>query len=127
MSLSQAFRFGAVGLANTFTGLLVIYGLKIFANVGDVEANMAGYAVGMTVSFWLNRRWTFGHYGSRSKSAPKFLVTMAIGYLLNLLTVLVALRVFGVNSYVAQALGIAPFTITSFFLCKYWVFRASAA
>lgn len=127
MSLSQLASFGAVGLVNTLFGLTVIYGLKLLFGTGDVEANVIGYAAGMVVSFGLNRRWTFNHQGSHSRSIPKFLATMAVGYALNLLTVLLAKHEFGLNAYLAQAMGVAPFTITSFLLCKYWVFRAPAA
>jgi putative flippase GtrA len=122
MSLSQAVRFGAVGLVNTFSGLLVIYSLKYFAGISDVKANALGYAVGMIVSFGLNRNWTFAHRGLHSRAALRFLVTMAVSYGVNLVVVLVALHAFGVNAYVAQVLGMPAFTITSFLLCKYWVF-----
>jgi putative flippase GtrA len=125
MSLSQAVRFGAVGLVNTFAGLLVIYSLKYFAAMSDVKANALGYAVGMIISFGLNRNWTFAHRGVHSHSAPRFLVTMAISYGVNLAVVLVALHAFGVNAYVAQVLGMPAFTVTSFLLCKYWVFPVS--
>ena len=41
---------------------------------------------------------------------------------MNLATVLVAIRG-GLDSYVAQALGIVPYTITTFIFSKYFVFR----
>lgn len=125
MSLAQSSRFGTVGLLNTFLTLAVIYALKLFAGAGDVAANALGYAVGMTVGFALNRSWTFSHQGSRASASVRYLATVAISYAMNLLVVMVAIRAFGVNGYVAQLLGIAPYTITSFLLCKYWVFRAS--
>jgi putative flippase GtrA len=124
MSLAQGLRFVAVGLVNTFTGLLVIYSLKYLAGTADVKANAIGYAVGMLVSFGLNRNWTFAHRGAPSRSVIRFLMTMAIAYAMNLLVVLVSLRALGVNAYIAQVLGMPAFTITSFLLCKYWVFKA---
>ena len=123
MNLNQVARFVAVGLINTCTGLLIIYALKFFAGFGDVEANIIGYAVGMFVSFALNRRWTFEYPGDYWASGFRFIATMVMGYSLNLLTVLAGLHVFGLNSYVAQLLGVPVFTLTSFLLCKYWVFR----
>jgi putative flippase GtrA len=124
MSLAQGVRFGAVGLVNTFAGLLVIYSLKYLAGTPDVKANAIGYAVGMLVSFSLNRNWTFAHRGAPSRSVIRFLMTMAIGYAMNLLVVLVSLRALGLNAYIAQVLGMPAFTMTSFLLCKYWVFKA---
>ena len=126
MSLAQGVRFGAVGLVNTFSGLLVIYSLKYLAGTSDVKANAIGYAVGMLVSFSLNRRWTFAHRGAPSRSIVRFLAAMLVSYGVNLLTVLVALRGLGLNAYVAQVLGVVPFTITSFLLCKFWVFKTDS-
>jgi putative flippase GtrA len=127
MSLSQAIRFGAVGLINTLVGLSAIYALKLFVGAGDVVANLLGYAVGVTVSFALNRKWTFAFQGDHWQASLRFVATMAMSYAVNLSIVLVALHVFKLNSYLAQALGIPPYTIVSFLLCKYWVFRAPPA
>ncbi len=127
MSVTQVARFVAVGLLNTCTGLLVIYALKLFTGLDDVRANVLGYAVGMTVSFCLNRNWTFGYSGGNWVPGIRFLMTMIMAYGLNLLTVLICLHPLGLNSYVAQALGIPPFTIASFLLCKYWVFSPNPA
>ncbi len=127
MSFTQVTRYVAVGVINTCTGLLVIYALKLFAGLGDVGANVLGYAVGMSVSFSLNRKWTFGYLGNYWASGLRFLVTMIISYGLNLLTVLLALHVLGLNSYVAQMLGVPPFTMASYLLCKYWVFSPNTA
>jgi putative flippase GtrA len=127
MSFTQVTRYVAVGVINTCTGLLVIYALKLFAGLGDVGANVLGYAVGMSVSFSLNRKWTFGYLGNYWASGFRFLVAMIVSYGLNLLTVLLALHALGLNSYVAQMLGVPPFTIASYLLCKYWVFNPNMA
>lgn len=42
---------------------------------------------------------------------------------MNLLTVMAAIEVFRINTYVAQALGVPPYTLTSFLLSKFFVFR----
>lgn len=126
MSLGQVIRYGAVGLFNTVSGLAVIYALKLFAGAGDVLANSIGYAAGMAISFGLNGGWTFNYQGAQIHALGRFVVTMAVSYSLNLLTVLLAIHHGGLNPYVAQALGVPPFTLCSFLLSKYWVFKVQA-
>ena len=119
----EAGRFLSVGVANTVVGLLVIYAAKWLLRMGDVAANALGYTVGLVVSFALNSRWTFAYQGPSLPALAKFVVVVAVGYAMNLLTVLGAIHLFDVNAYIAQALGIIPYTLTTFFASKYLVFR----
>ncbi|MEQ1601761.1 MAG: GtrA family protein [Methylophilaceae bacterium] len=122
----QFIKFLSVGVANTLVGLSVIYSAKWFFNVGDVAANALGYSVGLLVSFTLNSRWTFAHQGPRLPAMLKFLLVSLVAYGMNLLTVMIAIHYVGLNDYIAQALGIPPYTLTSFFASKYLVFRTKS-
>lgn len=117
-------RFLSVGVVNTLVGLLVIYLAKWFYNVGDVASNAVGYSVGLLVSFVLNSRWTFAYRGPLSPALAKFLLVALVAYGMNLLTVMVTIHYIGLNDYIAQALGIPPYTLTSYLASKYLVFRA---
>lgn len=119
----EAGKFLSVGIVNTATGLLIIYAAKWFLQMGDVAANACGYSIGLLISFALNSRWTFAYTGPQLHALAKFLLVALIAYAINLLTVVVAIRFFELNSYVAQAIGVPPYTLTSFFLSKYLVFR----
>jgi putative flippase GtrA len=116
-------RFLSVGVVNMVVGLLVIYAAKWFFQAGDVAANAIGYAVGLCSSFALNSRWTFGYRGPQLPALLKFLAVAAVAYGMNLLTVLVAIRYAGLNDYLAQALGIPPYTLTTYLASKFIVFR----
>lgn len=116
-------KFLGVGVVNTLVGLLVIYSAKWFFNFGNVYANALGYSVGLLVSFTLNSRWTFAHRGPRLPALVKFLLVSLVAYGMNLLTVMVAIHYIGLNDYIAQALGVPPYTLTSFLASKYLVFR----
>lgn len=120
----QFAKFLSVGVANTLVGLSVIYAAKWFFHFGDVSANALGYAVGLCVSFILNSRWTFAHRGPQLPALAKFLLISLVAYGMNLLTVMIAIHYVGLNDYIAQALGIPPYTLTSFFASKYLVFRS---
>ena len=121
--IQQFAKFLGVGVANTLVALFVIYGAKWFFNLGDVTANALGYGVGLFASFTLNSRWTFAHGGPQLPALAKFLLVALVAYGINLLTVLAAIHFAGLNTYLAQALGIPPYTLTAFFASKYLVFR----
>jgi putative flippase GtrA len=122
--VGQFAKFLGVGVANTAVALLVIYAAKWLGNLGDVAANAVGYGVGLFASFTLNSRWTFAHRGPQLPALGKFLLVALVAYGMNLLTVMAAIRYAGLNEYLAQALGIPPYTVTSFLASKYVVFRA---
>jgi len=120
----QLGRFLSVGAVNALLGLMLIYAAKWFFGAGDISANLFGYGVGMMVSFVLNSRWTFDFAGAWKPAFLKFIAVSALAYTANLLTVLVAIRSFAVNGYLAQALGIPVYTLTVFLASKYFVFRS---
>lgn len=120
-------RFLAIGVLNTFVGLATIYLCKWALETGDVIANMIGYAVGLINSFAWNRRWTFAHSGAALPAAMRFVIVFLFAYAVNLATVLAAIHVFGVNSYLAHALAIVPYTIFFYLGSKYFAFRSAPA
>jgi putative flippase GtrA len=120
-------RFLSVGVVNMVVGLLVIYASKWFFQAGDVLANATGYAFGLCTSFALNSRWTFEYRGPQLPAIAKFLVVAAVAYAVNLATVLVAIHYLGLNGYLAQAMGIPPYTLTTYLASKFLVFRRPPA
>jgi putative flippase GtrA len=123
--LPQLGRFLSVGVLNMVVGLLVIYACKWFFHAGDVAANAIGYGAGLVNSFVLNSRWTFRFQGPQLPALIKFLIVALVAYVANLLTVMLLIR-YGVDSYLAQALGIPPYTLTTYVASKFIVFRVQA-
>jgi putative flippase GtrA len=123
----QFAKFLCVGLLNTLVGLSVIYAAKWFLRMDDISANALGYAIGITVSFTLNSRWTFNHDGPQWPALIKFVLVSLVAYGMNLLTVMVSIHYLGLNDYLAQALGTPPYTLTSYFASKYLVFNTKPA
>jgi putative flippase GtrA len=121
--VAEVQRFVSVGLLNTIVGLAVIYAAKLLLQLGDAAANALGYSVGILLGFALNSRWTFAYRGASLPAFARFALTTCVAYVVNLATVLVAIRG-GLDSYVAQALGVVPYTVTTFIASKYFVFRA---
>ena len=115
-------KFLVVGAMNTAFGLITIYLCKSLLALDDLYANISGYSFGLILSFLLNRGWTFRHSGDVSAAMLRFLTIFALAYASNLLAVLIALRVFGVNSYLSQAMGIAPYAVIFYLCSRYFVF-----
>lgn len=121
---ASAARFLLVGVVNTLFGLLVIYALKWFLGMGDAVANLLGYLCGLSLSFLLNSRWTFRYSGPRLPALVKFLLVIGLAYGLNLATVLGAIHVLHVDTYLAHLLGIPPYTIFSYVCSRFLVFKS---
>ena len=121
----SAGRFLTVGMLNTVVGLTIIYLAKFLGGLGDFAANVTGYRVGLLLSFALNSTWTFKYDGMFLPAFGKFTLVFITAYLLNLVCVMVAIHQ-GLNSYLAQALGIIPYTVFTYLASRYLVFRRKA-
>ena len=60
---------------------------------------------------------------SATAGMAKFALVTIVAYGMNLITVLVAIRLVGLNEYFAQALGIVPYTLTAYLASRYLVFQ----
>ncbi len=124
-TLLQMARFGAVGLLNTALGLAAIYACMFFFGLGAELANGLGYAAGLSLGFWLNKRWTFASQRRIGDAAMRYALVLAGAWLINLAVVSVAAQN-GMNPYMAQLCGVAPYTLLSFAGCRFFVFPEAA-
>jgi putative flippase GtrA len=121
--LVQALKFGLVGLLNTGVGLSAIFLAISLLGLNPFRANIVGYAFGLSLSFVLNARWTFGGDINRS-NLIRFLAAFFGSYALNVV-VLIAATNCGVGPYHSQALAVGSYAIAFFLLSKTFVFSAS--
>lgn len=124
--LKRPIRFAIVGVLNTLVGLAIIFGGKYFLGMGDVAANVAGYAVGLMVSFLLNSAWTFEYGGPKLAAAARFLGVFGVSYVLNLAMVVGLIELAGVNGYLAQLAGMPVYMVCFFLLSRGYAFRHRA-
>jgi putative flippase GtrA len=113
-------RFAAVGLVNTAAGLAFIYSARA-SGLGEVSANATGYAVGVVISFGLNRHWTFRHRGPLLPNLLKFSMVLLMAWSANLATLLGLMR-FGVAAALAQAAAVLPYVLVSYLGFRWWAF-----
>ena len=107
-------RYIAAGVLNTLVGGSVILGL-LAAGAADLVANGAGFAVGLVLSFLLNRRWTFARRGRpEAAEAARFLIVVAAAYLCNV-AVLVAGGALGAGGTAAlHVMAVATYAALGF-------------
>lgn len=119
----QLLRFGFVGIINTSIGLLAIYSIIFFFHSGPILANFIGYSIGLVLSFYLNKVWTFTDNTSNKRVMLRYLTVASISYLSNLAVVFFGVNLYKIGPYLVQIFGISVYTLIMFIGCKWYVFN----
>lgn len=123
--IGQIIRYATVGLASNLA-LYVAYLAITFLGVGHKTAMTVLYAIGVGVTFTLNRNWTFKHKGHISKSFFSYLVIYALGYLLNFAALFLLVDRMGYSHQLVQGIMIILVALFLFILQKLIVFATPA-
>lgn len=121
----QLVRYGMVGIVSNGAGYLAY--LLITHMGGTPKLTMTAlYVMGATLGFFGNRNLTFAHSGSYLRSASRYFLMHAIGYLINFAVLLICVDRLGYPHQPVQAASIllvAAFLFTSF---KLFVFSSGS-
>jgi len=120
-TLVQFLSYNAVGIVNTIVGFGIVFGMMLLGASASVS-NMVGYGIGSVVSYFLNKRYTFNVEQNSKSMAIKFFAVLGVAYLINF-AVLQGLLYNGTNPYMAQVIAATTYTVSSFVLAKYLVFK----
>lgn len=115
-------KYGIIGVFNTLVGFGIIFFL-FFLGVYPELSNFIGYVIGFFVSYFLNKKYNFKSENSHKKDLPKFLLSMSLAYILNLLVLIICYRYLDVNVYISQILAGTVYVLTGYILSKIWVFK----
>lgn len=111
------------GIANSLVGWAVIFAC-LFAGMDGLSANAAGFAVGLVVSFTLNRRYVFGVKGAISgKEIARYLAAFALAYAVNVAVLAIAQSALGNANPLAQIPAIGAYWLVFFLLARHFVFN----
>ena len=119
-TLVQFFTYNLVGIANTITGFSIIFSL-MFLGLSATTSNFIGYALGSILSYYLNKKYTFKTSAKSKSMAVKFFTVLGIAYLLNFITLQWLLTF--MDPYLAQFCSAVVYTLSSFLLAKFFVFK----
>ena len=125
--MNQFSRFLSVGVANTALGYAVIFGCMYLAGLSPELSNAAGYAVGLLVSYFLNRHFTFRSAQRRSTEFVRFGIVFLVAYTANLVVLIVLVRTLEVHAGLSQLIAGIIYVGTAYLLNKHYVFRSSEA
>lgn len=115
-------RFLAGGAFNTACGFAAILLLGA-AGLSPAAANAGGFAIGLAISFAVNRRFVFRARGVPGAEFGRYLVAFLIAYVVNLAVLEALLRFTHLPTPVAQLVAVAAYALAMFLLCKSVVFR----
>lgn len=119
-------RYALVGLANSIVGYSAILFFEYGMRLSSTAANALGYAVGMLLSYLLNRSFTFRSRRSHRSAIPAFVIAVAVCYSLNL-AVLHALKALTTwPAALCQAAAVAAYAVSFFLVSRYSVFAGGA-
>ena len=117
----QIVRYAIAGVISNGVGYLLYLIATMFFGLGHKTAMTGLYSVGMAVSFYINRKWTFRGTGTIRRSAVRFFITMVMGYAINFLLLFVFVDLFGFAHQLIQPVAIALMAVYFFLLNKWYV------
>ena len=121
---TQFIRFAIVGTLSN--GLLYLFYLGLTSSgVGHKLAMSILYAVGIMQTFVFNKKWTFQHSGETRRAFARYWLAYAIGYVLNLVALLVLVDWARFPHQIVQGAMILVLAGFLFLLQKFWVFEKS--
>jgi putative flippase GtrA len=116
-------RYVIVGTGSNVTAYL-LYLLLTANGMAHTLAMSLLYGACVLQTFVFNRRWTFGHRGARPAVFFRYCLTYAVGYVLNVLALLVLVDRCGYSHQVVQGVMILCLALAVFLSQKYWVFQS---
>ena len=121
----QFSRYAVVGLLSNLAGYL-LYLLLTYAGMGPKSAMTLLYVVGVALSYYFNRGWSFGHQGNPGEAFARYGIAYALGYLLNFGLLWLGVDRLQLPHQFIQIVAIFVVAVFLFLLHRFWVFSPPA-
>ncbi len=119
----QVVRYIIVGVASNTIGYL-LYLMLTQLGVGHKTAMSCLYVIGVAFNFYLNRSWTFRSAQPVRTGLARFLLAIALGYLLNLVWLYVFVDLAGWRHELVQLAAIVVISVYFFMINKHYIHAA---
>lgn len=126
-------KFIIVGILNTIVGVVTMFLFYNQFNMGYWGASALSYFLGSTMSFFLNKKFTFNSKMPNKKAVVRFSVTILIcyifAYVLAKPLVIYCLNKINLNiatkliEQIAMLVGMGLFTISNYIMQRYFAFK----
>jgi len=120
----EAVKYIITGVASNTMGYLFYLAVTILLGLGHKTAMTGLYVIGAMVNFYVNRQWTFRGTGSVRYGLVRFLLAIALGYLLNLVGLFIFVDMVGWPHELVMAGAIVVMAVYFFSINKYYVHAA---
>lgn len=103
-------RYGLLGVGSNIA-LYLLFLLLVWAGVAPIVASGLCYILGVAISYFGNRRWTFASRSRHSRDLPRFLLAYGVGMGVTLASMFILLRLLGPAVAQLLTIGIAALSI----------------
>ncbi len=119
------FRYAIVGLLGAAVHLFILTVLVEWIHWDPIVSSIAGFLVVLTLSYWLNVKWSFEHaQQSHRKAIFRYTFVSVLGLYLNTLIMFCLVNRLGIWYLLGQAIATLIVPIHNFLLNFYWTFRS---
>lgn len=119
-------RFAIVGTGSN-AALYVAYLGMTALGVGPKTAMTIAFALGVVVTFALNRAWSFRSRREPGGAFARYVLTYVAGYALNFAALVLLVDVAGYRHELVQGLMVVVVAVVMFLLQRHWVFAEPTA
>jgi putative flippase GtrA len=127
MILQEARKFGRYVVAG-FVATGTHYGVMVILvsryELPEVVASSIGFIAGACVKYPLNYWAVFASGERHALAIPRFVLSLAIAFVLNAVLLAVLLRTLDVHYMVSQVLTTGAVLFVNYLLARYWIFPA---
>ena len=116
--------YAAAGFVATGTHYATMMGLVTWGGWPAVAATCAGFAAGACVKYPLNYWGVFASRQRHHIAAIRFVIALAVGFVLNAALLALLLRLVHVHYMILQVATTGVVLFANFALARYWVFLA---
>jgi putative flippase GtrA len=106
-------RYLAIGVINTIVGFGTIFSL-MYIGFNPFISNACGYAIGITVSYFLNKNLNFKSTRPHRIAYPRFIMSVLSAYAVNVTVLFVSYHIIGINKYLSQIIAGSFYVLIGF-------------
>ena len=117
----QFIRYAVVGLGSNIASYL-LYLLATWLGLGPKTAMTWLYLLGVLQTFVFNKKWSFRFGGAAAPALVRYAAAYAIGYVVNLLALMLLVDQVGLPHQLVQGVMILVVAVMLFLAQRYWVF-----
>lgn len=121
--MKQFLKYFTVGVFNTVFGYCIIFGCMYMLSLSPEASNVIGYVTGLTVSYVLNRNYTFESKQKPSQEIWRFIAVFIVAYALNFLVLILLIHQFNFHEGLSQLVAGVFYVVSSFVMNKYYAFK----